>query len=118
MAIIIRHRVPLKRNHRREQFDAAIRELAPAIASVRAEGYVGIEDIMKRLNDDGITAPNGGRFTLGAMHRVLTRLGQLGLGPGPRSVSGALSDRWTRKAEAGEALALAIDKRQSAKTAR
>jgi hypothetical protein len=48
---------------------------------------------MGRLNETGVPAPNGAAFTYGTTHRVLRRIRQLGLGPGPRSVSTALSQR-------------------------
>jgi hypothetical protein len=88
-----------KRNYQREHFNAAVKALAPIIAAIRNKGAVSVPDIMECLNDRGVAAPNGGLFTTGSTHRVLTRLAEMTLGPGPRSVSDALTDRWSREAD-------------------
>jgi len=87
-----------KRNYQREQFNAAVEALATIIAAIRAEGLIGVDEIRDRLNDKGVAAPSGGTFNTRSTHQVLTRLEELNLGPGPRSVSQAMSDRWSRKA--------------------
>jgi hypothetical protein len=86
-----------KRNYRREQFDSAVRALAPIIAAIRAEGVIGIEAIRDRLNLEGVMAPGGRKFSTGSTQRIVERLAELNLGAGPRSVSQALRDRWDRK---------------------
>src|SRR6202030_2509695 len=82
-------RVPPRTQH----FNAAVTRLAPYIAAVRKAGHQKVEDIMKELNDQGVAAPNGKCFTFGTMHRILERLEELDLGPGPRTVSKAASSR-------------------------
>jgi hypothetical protein len=82
-------RVPPRTKH----FNAAVTRLAPSIAEARKAGHQKVEDIMKELNDQEVAAPNGNRFTFGTMHRILERLEELGLGPGPRTVSEAVSAR-------------------------
>ena len=95
--IVLKGTPKQKRNHQREQFNAAVKALAPIIATILAEGVIGVEKIRARLNADGIVAPNGGKFSNGSVHRVQRRLLELGLGPKPRSVSRALYDRGSVK---------------------
>ena len=97
--IIVKGTPERKRNYQREQFNTAVKALAPIIAAIRAEGIVGVEETRCQLNAQGVTAPSGGKFNNRSTHRVLTRLEELNLGPGPRSVSQAMRDRWDRKAE-------------------
>ena len=78
---------------RRQHFDAAVRRLAPVIAEIRKSGCHRVADVVQALNAQGMSAPNGKGFTFGSTHRVLHRLKQLGLGPGPRSISKAASAR-------------------------
>ena len=71
---------------------------------------------MQALNKQGIAAPSGGRFTFGATHRLLKRLEQLRIGPGPRSVSSAASarayvDRSVAAAERRAEMACLVKKR-------
>src|SRR6266436_8787689 len=88
-----------KGNYKREQFEAAIQALAPIIADIQAEGRFGVEEIRKSLNSQGIKAPSGRKFNNRSTHLALTRLAEMNLGPGPRSVSHAMRDRWDRKHE-------------------
>jgi len=67
--------------------------LAPAVAEAREKGYWTVEDIMQYLNEQGVEPPTGQYFTSGTTHRLLTRLEELKLGPGPRSVSKAATQR-------------------------
>jgi hypothetical protein len=78
---------------RSQPYNAAVRKLAPLISEIRVEGHVATHEIMNALNDRGVAAAGGGRFTYGTTYRVLVRLEQLGLGPGPRTVSAAVSAR-------------------------
>src|ERR1700683_5682964 len=94
--IVLKGTPKQKRNYQRDQFDAAVKALAPVIGGIRSKGIVSIPDVMQCLKDQGIAAPNGKQFTTGSTHRVLTRLAEMNLGPGPRSVSRALTDRWDR----------------------
>jgi hypothetical protein len=90
--IVGRAKAP-KRRGRGLGFDRRVAALAPAIKALRSEGVLAIHEIMKRLNDAGVAAPNSRRFSFGTTHRVVRRLKQLGLGEGPRSVSDALKQR-------------------------
>jgi hypothetical protein len=90
---IIGDRTPPKRRGRGLGFDRRVIALAPMIQTLRSEGLHAIHQIMKRLNDAGVSAPNGRGFTFGTTHRVVRRLQQLRLGDGPRSVSDALKTR-------------------------
>jgi hypothetical protein len=91
--IFIGHTKRVERHGRGRGFDRRVAVLAPVINALRSEGVHAIHEIMKRLNDAGIPAPNGGAFTYGSTFRVLRRMPQLRLGPGPRSVSTAVSQR-------------------------
>src|SRR5262249_37902547 len=90
---IIGQTKPPARHGRGLGFDRRVAALAPIFNALRSEGVHAIHEIMKRLNDAGVTAPSGGRFSFGATQRILRRLPQLGLGEGPRSVSDALRTR-------------------------
>jgi hypothetical protein len=46
-----------------------------------------------RLNEMGVTGPNGKSLSYGTMRRVLQRLPELGLGDGPSNRSRAASER-------------------------
>jgi hypothetical protein len=70
----------------RQSFNEAIKKLAPAIEEARKNGHYGVQEIAGHLNDHGFTAPNGRRFSYTTLHRILKRLGELGLTKGPRSV--------------------------------
>jgi len=76
-----------KRNPRGQHFDTAVTRLAPFIAEARAAGHKSVVAIMDYLNENGVKPPTGKVFTAGTMHRILVRLEELHLGPGPRSVS-------------------------------
>lgn len=93
MPVII-HGIPPKpkRRPRRQHFNSAVTRLAPYIAEARAAGHKSVVAIMNYLNELGVKPPTGEVFTEGTMHRILVRLEELNLGPGPRSVSqGALA---------------------------
>ena len=77
----------------RPRYNEAIKKLAPAIEEARKNGHYGVQEIADYLNDKGITAPNGRRFSYTTLHRILERLEELGLTEGPRSVSEGASAR-------------------------
>jgi hypothetical protein len=77
--------------------DAAIKALAPDIAEIRQAGHHGNAEIAKSLNERGLRAPSGGRFSTETTGRILQRLKQLGLGGGPQSVSAALKARHAKE---------------------
>jgi recombinase-like protein len=93
----------------RPRYNEAIKKLVPAIEEARKNGHYGVQEIADYLNDKGITAPNGRRFTYTTLHRILKRLGELGLTKGPRSVSeGASARRYRpRRARSSSAPVLA-----------
>jgi hypothetical protein len=90
--------VPLKpkRKPRRQHFDNAVTRLRPFIAEARAAGHKRVKAIMNFLNEGGVKPPTGKVFTDGTMYRILVRLEELNLGPGPRSVSRAAEARPSR----------------------
>lgn len=94
--IIIRQIEPAWRRGRGGHFDRAVLAVAPAIKQARAEGVRDIRGLVARLNEAGVRAPNGRRFTFGSMRRILRRLHQLHAGPGPRSLSVAANQRAAR----------------------
>ena len=77
----------------RQSFNEATNKLAPAIEEARKNGHYGVQEIADYLNDKSFVAPNGRRFTYTTLHRILKRLGELGLTKGPRSVSEGASVR-------------------------
>lgn len=104
-----------KKNHRLNQHLDAARTLAPVIAEIRSRGWVSVEEIRARLNDQGISPPFGKRFTTGSTHRLLKRIAELQLGPALRSVSRALSDRFDWRQMVGAEIARRIDQRRQEK---
>jgi len=76
------------------RFDAAVRRLAPIINQLRekADGR-STRKLADRLNEMGMTGPNGKPSSYTTMRRVLQRLPELGLGDGPSNRSRAASDR-------------------------
>jgi hypothetical protein len=94
MPVIIRRNSKiLPVGHRRGQFNAAVGELAPIVAEIRNNGVQDVRGIAKCLNERGIAAPSGRPFVYTSTLRVLKRLEQLQLGPGPRSLSAAATTR-------------------------
>jgi hypothetical protein len=95
---VIVHGIPPKpkRRPRRQHFNSAVTRLAPFIAEARAAGHKSVEAIRAYLNERGVKPPTGEVFTAGTMHRILVRLEELNLGPGPRSVFGAGMARSSR----------------------
>jgi hypothetical protein len=81
---------PHPRSRRR---DDVIRDLAPIIAEIRKAGHHGNAEIAKRLNEKGLRAPSGGPFSPETTRRIQKEIKRRGLGPGPRTVSAALSAR-------------------------
>jgi hypothetical protein len=81
--------------NRKAHFDARVRELAPLIQQHRTD-HQSIEQLANRLNEVGIPAPNGGLFTYSTLRRILVRIRELRLGPGPRNGSTAATERPTR----------------------
>jgi hypothetical protein len=90
---IIEPSKPLQRQGRGLGFDRRVRALALLINGLRSKGVRSIDDLMIRLNEAGVLAPGGGRFSRSATYRVLKRLRELGLGQGPRTVSTAAGQR-------------------------
>src|SRR5438132_1480250 len=82
-----------RRGSRGRHFDAVIETLAPGINGFRSAGIHDIRKLVASLNDAGIPAPNGGPFTYGTLRRVLVRMRQLYLGPGPRTLATAATQR-------------------------
>lgn len=109
MSIILKGTPKQKRNYQREQFNVAVKALAPIIAALRREGIIGVEEIRDRLNAEGFIAPSGRKFSTAAMHRIMIRLTELSLGPPPRSVSEALCDRATRRQEESARIVRSIE---------
>src|SRR5712692_5845445 len=89
--IICRSLKAMPVGHRRVQFNAAVRELAPVIAQIRSNGVHDVRGIAKCLNEHGVTAPSGRPFAYTSMLRVLRRLEQVH--PGPGSLSSAATAR-------------------------
>jgi hypothetical protein len=94
MPVIIRSSSkPVPPRGRRGQFNAVVRELAPIVVEIRNDGVQDVRGIAKCLNERGIIAPSGRPFAYTSTLRVLKRLEQLRLGPGPRSLSAAATAR-------------------------
>jgi hypothetical protein len=91
--VILRRPEVAKRRGRGGHFDRKVEALAATVKRVRSEGVRDIRGLMKRLNETGIPAPNGKAFSFGSLRRVLRRMQQLYLGPGPRTMSAAASQR-------------------------
>jgi hypothetical protein len=94
--LIIRRYTSVKRRGRGGHFDRAVATLAPSINKFWSDGICDVRKLAELLNEAGIYAPSGRRFTYGTMHRVLRRLRELRLGSGPRSLSVAASRRAVR----------------------
>src|SRR5690348_17033976 len=77
--------------------ECVARQLAPIIAEIRDAGYQGIAEIATCLNERGVRAPSGGRFSYETTRRILKEVERLGLGAGPRTASAALSARHEKK---------------------
>jgi len=80
----------------RPRFNAALKELAPLISQIRAQGHHGISEIADCLNAQGVQTLKGKPFSYTTMQRILHRLKRLGLGDGLRTVSQAASRRPSR----------------------
>jgi len=87
--------VPLKpkRGPRGRHFDSAVAHLAPLIAEAREAGHKSVVAITNYLNAVGAKPPTGEVFTEGTVYRILVRMEELYLGPGPRSGSKAAEER-------------------------
>ena len=83
------NRKPAARANRGRGFDAAITELAPAVASIQADGFCGIQQIADRLNNMGLATPTGRSFSLTTTNRILKRLKEMGLAAGPLTSAGS-----------------------------
>lgn len=78
------------------RFDAFVRKLAPIINELREERSCrSTRKLQDRLNQIGEAGRNGRPLSYGTMRRVLQRMAQLQLGPGPSSRSRAAQDRRT-----------------------
>lgn len=84
---------------RKKQFDQAVRTLAPKINEYRSAGPHDIRKLAQYLNDAGIPAPSGGPYTYGTLRRVLLRIAELQLGPVPRTLATAATQRSPRPYE-------------------
>jgi hypothetical protein len=82
-----------KRQARALMFDRAVKALAPAINELRSAGVRDIRGLMRRLNGAAMRAPTRGPFNYSSTRRVLRRIQELHLGPGPRTISTAASQR-------------------------
>ncbi len=94
---------PHPRSRRR---DDVIRDLAPIFAEIRKAGHHGNAEIAKCLNEKGLRAPSGGPFSPETTRRIQKEMKRRDLGPGPRTVSAALSAR-ADKERARKAMVLA-----------
>jgi hypothetical protein len=93
------------RTARGRAFDAAIRELAPTIAKLQAGECPAIHQLAEQLNQLGLVAPTGNRFSYTTMRRVLVRLAQHGLCLGPMTLS-ETKGRLRRKKAASKAMVI------------
>jgi hypothetical protein len=87
--------------HRRS--DEAARALAPVIAEIQKAGHHGVAEIAKCLNERGLRASSGGPYSYETTRKRLKAIERLGLGPGPRTASQALSARHDKQ-RAAEAI--------------
>jgi hypothetical protein len=86
----------VSRGNRGRHFDLAVVDLAPVIEQLWSAGVRNIRQMAGCLNAKALPAPSGGPFTYGATRRVLTRLRELHLGPGPRTLGQAARQRAPR----------------------
>ena len=84
---------------RRQRREDAARALAPIVKEIREAGHHSNAEIAKCLNERGLRAPSGGRFSPETTRRILNDIKRLGLGHGPRTVSQALTDRHCERRE-------------------
>jgi hypothetical protein len=85
------------RHTRRQRREDAARTLAPVIAEIRRAGHHGNAEIAKHLNERGLRAPSGGRFSPETTRKIQQDIKKMGLGDGSRTVSEALSARHKRE---------------------
>jgi hypothetical protein len=100
MPIIIQKKIKTEapvRKGRGAGFDKEVRKRALFIAALQTAGCRDIREMVRRLNDVGLTAPSGRPFSYGTLRRVLTRMKELGLGPGTRTKKEAKAARLTAK---------------------
>jgi hypothetical protein len=79
----------VRRGDRGRHFDLAVACLAPAINELWSAGVRNIRQMANCLNERGVLAPSGGPFSYATTRRVLRRLKELHLGPGPRTLGQA-----------------------------
>jgi hypothetical protein len=84
------------RSNRGQHFDVAVTSLAPVISELRLAGICNIRQLASCLNDRSLQAPSGGPFSYATTRRVLRRLRELHLGPGPRTLGQAARQRAPR----------------------
>ena len=89
--------VPPSITPRPGRLEGVARDLAPIIAEIRDAGHHGVAEIAKSLNERGVRARSGGRFSYETTRRILKELESLRLGRGPRTASEALSARHKKK---------------------
>jgi hypothetical protein len=76
------------------RFDSAVRRLATIINQLRENtAHRSTRRLADRLNEMGVTGPNGKPLSYGTMRRILQRMLELGSGDGPSNRSRAASDR-------------------------
>ncbi len=78
-------------------FDSAVKKRAPFIAMLQAAGCRDIRELLRQLNEAGLTAPSGRPFSYGTLRRVLLRMKALDLGPGTRTKKEAKAARLAAK---------------------
>jgi hypothetical protein len=93
MPVIIHPLIPKKEANRSRSFNKYVCEIASEIAAVRVAGNYEVAKIAQALTERGVRAPSGGQLTYTTMRRILKRLHKLKLGPGPLSISEAVSRR-------------------------
>ncbi len=81
------------RGNRGRHFDLAVTPLAPVINELRSAGISNVRQLASCLNDRGLQAPSGRPFSYATTLRVLRRLRELNLGPGPRTLGQAARQR-------------------------
>jgi hypothetical protein len=88
MPIIIQKKIKAEapvRKGRGAGFDKEVRKRALFIVALQTAGCRDIRELVRRLNDVGLTAPSGLPFSYGTLRRVLKRMKEMRLGPGTRT---------------------------------
>ena len=93
MVIVIKRPAPKRRGNRGRNFDETAKAIAPEIIALWDKGVRTTRGLAKALNDAGVPAPGGKSFDYSKVRRVLRRMQELGLGPGPQSPRAAANHR-------------------------